>query len=170
MRGLLLLSDPDCGRLEALRWLDEGARLHWNIQWYEATLNRQSLLSMLQSLLQHLRETCDWICIMAEGNLTAHALALAAQFSVERLILLGDSLFCERPAERNQRKINAFARRNLALITSEIIAVDMGDAALRRLKSGLGLCSGGLIHVADAAELWRKRESFLTAPFRTLAE
>jgi len=111
---------------------------------------------------------CDWVCVMAEGDMACLGLILAAQLSVDRLILLGGRSFLRVGKARQLRWMNAFARRNLALITAEILAVGLPEAALRTLATGLGFHSGGLLEIGDAAELWQKRETFLTAPFATL--
>lgn len=170
MRGLLLLSDPHYAQINAGRWPGEKLSPYMHIQREEAAAgNQPSLLSALQLKLCRLREDCDWICVMAEGNMLAYALILAAQLQVDRLVLLGDTVFRRHP-DRLQRRINAFARRNLSLITAEIIAVGMEEQSVAKLSAGLGYHCGGLLAVQDTSELWRRRESFLTAPFSTLAD
>lgn len=100
----------------------------------------------------------------------AQAVILAAQLPVDRLVLMDGALFENRPSDRLHRRLRSFARRNLSLITAEVIAVGMDNAAFRRLSSGLGYHCAGLLRVRDGAELWQKHETFLTAPFDTLAD
>lgn len=170
MRGLMILSDPQHAQMYPEHWFREAQRLNMKVQWETAESVDPPLLSALQLHLSRLTRRCSWICILAEGDLAAHALILAAQLNVDRLILIGDAPFRSRHPDRRRRRLNAFALRNLSLITAEIIAVGMGDGPVRRLSSALGFCSGGLICVSDAAELWRKHETFLTAPFSALSE
>ena len=171
MRGLLLLSDPQHAQMRPECWLAEARKLNMEIQYDEtAACKGPPLLSALQLKFQRLRRRCEWVCVMAEGDMAAHGLILAAQLPVDRLILLGGSVLRKRHADRRQRRLNAFARRNLSLITAEILAAGMDTRCLRRLSSSLGYHCAGLICTEDAAELWQKRESFLTAPFDALVE
>ena len=164
MRGVLVLgSRPDSlpgnTQLQSLKILYENA----------AEYDHPPLfLSHAQLLLSRLMRRCGWVCVWAEGDAAACGLILSAQFSVDRLILVGDSAFQNHPPDRAQRRLNAFARRNLSLITAEIIAAGMGERAVRLLSSGLGW-HGRLLSLPDAAELWQKRETFLTAPFEALS-
>jgi len=168
MRGLLLLSDPHYGRISPGCWIAECGRLGIKVQWKEAAADQPSLLCAFQTALCRLREDCGWVCVLAEGFLAAYGLALAEQLNVDRLILMGGQAFRREGVRRSG--INAFARRNLSLITAELIAVEMDEKAIGRLSSGLGYHCGGLLRLKDAAQLWQKRESFLTAPFSTLAD
>lgn len=165
MRGLLVLKD---GRSDIL--LSQKQRQNFRILYENAAEQAYPplFLSHAQSRFSHLKRHCDWVCVLAEGDCVAYALILAAQFCVDRLILIGDILPKGRP-RRHMRRLSAFALRNLSLITSEIIAVDMGERSLRRLSSGLGICCGGLILIPDAAELWQSCETFLTQPFEALS-
>ena len=125
-------------------------------------------LSHAQLLLSRLMTQCRRVCVWAEGDAAACALVLAAQLDVDRLILIGDGPFIKRHPDFRQRRFNAFVRRNLSLITSEIIAADMSAAACRQLSSSLNWHSC-LVCFADGAELWQKSETFLTAPFEALS-
>ena len=169
MRGLLLLSDPLCAQIKSECCLAEAVGQDIQIQMHRAAEKHDpSLLSSLQTKLSRLTGRCDWICVVAEGRLMAHGLVLAAQLPVDRLILVGDGLFM-RDADRRQRRLNAFALRNLPLITAEIIAAGMKEASLRRIAGLQSFHSGGLMALADGAQLWQMGESFLTAPFHSLA-
>ena len=125
-------------------------------------------LSRAQLLLNRLMAQCHRVCVWAEGDAAACALVLAAQFDVDRIILVSDSLFKIRHPDCRQRRFNAFARRNLSLSTGEIIAAGMSTAACKQLSSRLGW-HARMICLPDAAELWRKRETFLTASFEALS-
>ena len=194
MRGLLLLSDPYHTQMNPQYWQSEAIKYNMEVEigetaacneplllHAEGRLQRSAanrdcprgdfdLLSDFQYRLYRLRRRCEWICILAEGKLCSYALALAAQLPVDRLILLGKGCFACRDAGRSRRRISSFARRNLAFITAEIIAAGMEEADLRILRSGLGYHSGGLLALPDAAELWQKRETFLTSSFPALQE
>lgn len=166
MRGLLVLSNrrPEISLSQTQR--QNFTILHENAAEYG---HPPLFLSRAQLQFSRLRRRCDWVCVLAEGDCAAHGLILAAQLSVDRLIL-ADALLQGRCADRHMRRLNAFARRNLALITAEIIAAGMGERGLKALAAGLGVCCGGLIHLPDAAELWQSCETFLTLPFAALSE
>lgn len=165
MRGLLLLSDPNHPQIQPERCIAEAEKHNIKVQWDEtAAIQRPPLLSDLQLHLYRLRRQCSWLCVMAEGEAAAHAIILAAQLPVDRLILIGDLPF-RRSSDRRRRRLNAFARRNLSLITAEIVAVGMDDRLFHRFSAGLGCCCGALVRAQDAAELWQKRESFLLEAF-----
>jgi len=164
MRGLLVLSSRPEFFLEKTQ-LQDFEILHENAAEQD---HPPLFLSHAQLRFSRLRRRCEWVCVLAEGDCAAYALILAAQFCVDRLILTGDILPARHP-DRHTRRLNAFARRNLSLITAEIIAADVGEKSLRRLSSGLGICCGGLIHLPDAAELWQSCETFLTQPFEALS-
>ena len=165
MQGLLVLGGrPDCffgnSQLQNFKILYENAA---------ETDDPPLFLSRAQLLLSRLMHRCDWVCVLSEDDLLACALILAEQYPVDRLILMGGSAFQKHSPDRRRRRLDAFARRNLSLITAEIIAAGMDERALKQLSSGLGW-HGKLLYLPDAAELWRKRETFLTAPFEALSE
>lgn len=170
MRGLLLLSDPHHAQMNPDRMRGEAQRLGLKVHCETAAeMHPPLFLSRCQLQFSRLRRHCDWVCVLAEGDAAACGMILAAQLPVDRLILLGDRPFCRRHPNRRLRRINAFALRNLSLITAGIIAAGMDGRALRRLSASLGFQGEGLICLQDAAELWQKRESFLTEPFPSLA-
>ncbi len=73
------------------------------------------------------------------------ALALAAQLPVDRVALLGGSPFGAVRTDggaigraRELARVDAFARRNLALVVAEILLVNVPDDERRKLIRGLG--------------------------------
>lgn len=114
-RGVLLLPDPT-GGAQMQTYPIQGLVFHEN----------ESLLSQAQTALWNLRRAHSWVCVAAQGEAACIALALAAQLPVERVALLGKAGEGARRS-RELRRLRAYARRNLALLTSEILLV--GDAA-----------------------------------------
>lgn len=91
-------------------------------------------LSRAQEALWKLRGRCDWICVAGQGAHGALALALAAQLPVNRVALLGDP-FARRQEKscRETARLRAYARRNLALIVSQVLFIGLEDHAGRAL-------------------------------------
>ena len=132
IRGVLYLSAE---RAEAPakggeRWeavsLAPGEDAHW--------------LSQAQAALWELRRRCGWICVAADRVGAGTAAALAAQLPVDRLALTGSRLF-DRSGVRLQgqaARLERFARRNLALVISEVLLVGASDREIRGFASLLG--------------------------------
>lgn len=102
-------------------------------------MENESFLSQAQTALWQARREGDWVCIWACGTAVYIALALAAQLSLDRLVLTGmPDPRIKLPRELNRLK--AFARRNLALITAEMLLVGADDIQIRSLLRGTGRC------------------------------
>ena len=95
----------------------------------------EPFLSQAQTALWHARREGGWVCVAAWGTACYIALALAAQLPVDRLVL------AEMPDHRLQlnrslNRIKTFARRNLALITAEILCIGGDGRQIRALMRG----------------------------------
>lgn len=150
-RGVLLLADP----------LRRGSRFS-QMKMQCTTLvfdENERYLSQAQLALHRARKEREWICVAASGAAVGIALALAAQLPVDRLALWMDDTPQLRP--RQILRIDAYARRNLALVVSEILLIDAREDAARRLARGLGRSCGircmdsGGISAAELTAPWR---------------
>ena len=149
-RGMLLLPDPS-----------GGAQMHTeSVQGLVFTENG-SLLSQAQEALWRMRQNCDWICVAAQGDATCIALALAAQLPVDRVAVLGAGSE-KKHQNRELRRLRAYARRNLALITAEILLIGADAGLTNALLRGAGRCR---LCVLDELPLSR-----LTASWEALCE
>lgn len=124
-RGILCLQDPQAATQNRITGDTEGLVFHEN----------ESLLSQAQGALLRLRERYGWICIAAEGSAAHIALALAAQLPVDRLALLSPGRD-ESGLSREMLRLRSYARRNLALITAEILLWDAEEDLIRSLLRG----------------------------------
>ena len=120
-------------------------------------------LSLGQTALWRLRQRFEWICVSAEGSAACIAIALAAQLPVDRLVLTGSSLFVRRKIRmpRELVRLEGFARRNLALVVSEILLVGEEKAEIRGFTRGRN--HGKLCILAEGDR------DLLTAPWETLS-
>ena len=112
----------------------------------------ESLLSQAQTALWQARKSSDWICVAVRGNAADIGLALAAQLPVDRLALLGASRQSIR-LNREMNRLKTFARRNLALIASEILLVGTDEARARAILRGTGRCSICLLDALPESRL-----------------
>ena len=97
-------------------------------------------LSQAQSALWELRRRCGWICVAADRIGAGTAAALAAQLPVDRIALTGSRLF-DRSGTRLQgqaARLERFARRNLALVISEVLLIGATDREIRGFASLMG--------------------------------
>ena len=132
IRGVLYLTDAGAGapamcdgRWEAVSLAPE-EDAHW--------------LTQAQEALWELRRRCGWICVAADRTGAGTAAALAAQLPVERIALTGSCLF-DRSGPRLQgqaARLERFARRNLALVISEVLLIGASDREIRGFMSLLG--------------------------------
>ena len=147
-RGVLFLSDPLCA--------DSRGRIIERMQWSAAERvaghnllridfpGMEKCLPRAQAALWELRKRCGWVCVAAERGGAGVALALAEQLPVDRVALLGGTPFAPLPEggsrarRREMRRMDAFARRNLALLVAELMLVDVPADEVRRLECGLG--------------------------------
>lgn len=147
-RGILLLSDPlragAQGRIiermkRSASERDAGRNL-FQIDFPEG----EKCLPQAQAALWELRRRCGWVCVAAERGCAGVALALAEQLPVDRVVLLGGTPFSPLPEggsaarRRELRRMDGFARRNLALMVGELLLIDVPEDEVRRLMSGLG--------------------------------
>ena len=145
-RGVLFLSDPlragARGRNieRMLRSADDVGRRLLSVAFPEV----EKCLPHAQAALWELRRRCGWVCVAAERGCAGVALSLAEQLPVDRVALIGGTPFSPLPeggtAARRQelRRMDGFARRNLALMVAELLLVDVPEDEVRRLTCGLG--------------------------------
>ena len=145
-RGVLFLSDPLRADLRErniermLRSADDVGRRLLSVAFPEA----EKCLPHAQAALWELKQRCGWVCVAAERGCAGVALALAEQLPVDRVALLGGTPFSPLPEDgsrlrrRELRRMDAFARRNLSLMVSELLLIDVSEDEMRRLACGLG--------------------------------
>ena len=146
VRGVLFLSDPLRADLRErniermLRSADDVGRRLLSVAFPEA----EKCLPHAQAALWELKQRCGWVCVAAERGCAGVALALAEQLPVDRVALLGGTSFADLPEggcrarRREMRRMDAFARRNLALLVAELLLIDVPEDEARRLECGLG--------------------------------
>ena len=146
LRGVLFLSDPlragARGRNieRMLRSADDVGRRLLSVAFPEV----EKCLPHAQAALWELRRRCGWVCVAAERGCAGVALSLAEQLPVDRVALIGGTPFSPLPEggtaarRRELKRLDAFARRNLALLVAELLLVDVPEEETRRLACGLG--------------------------------
>ena len=146
LRGVLFLSDPlragARGRNieRMLRSADDVGRRLLSVAFPEV----EKCLPHAQAALWELRQRCSWVCVAAERGCAGVAMALAEQLPVDRVALLGGTPFAPLPEggsaarRRELKRLDGFARRNLALLVAELLLVDVPEEETRRLACGLG--------------------------------
>lgn len=146
LRGVLFLSDPlragARGRNieRMLRSADDVGRRLLSVAFPEV----EKCLPHAQAALWELRQRCGWVCVAAERGCAGVALSLAEQLPVDRVALIGGTPFSPLPEggtaarRRELKRLDAFARRNLALLVAELLLVDVPEEETRRLACGLG--------------------------------
>lgn len=95
------------------------------------------LLSSVQEGLYKARRP-GGVCIAAEGEMWAAALALAAQLSVERVALIEPTDRCRSPRndwERQIIRLKSFVRRNLFFCVSDVLLLEGDGETARRLDA-----------------------------------
>ena len=146
LRGVLFLSDPlragARGRNieRMLRSADDVGRRLLSVAFPEV----EKCLPHAQAALWELRQRCGWVCVAAERGCAGVALSLAEQLPVDRVALIGGTPFSPLPEggtaarRRELKRLDGFARRNLALLVAELLLVDVPEEETRRLACGLG--------------------------------
>ena len=146
VRGVLFLSDPlragARGRNieRMLRSADDVGRRLLSVAFPEV----EKCLPHAQAALWELRQRCGWVCVAAERGCAGVALSLAEQLPVDRVALIGGTPFSPLPEggtaarRRELKRLDGFARRNLALLVAELLLVDVPEDETRRLACGLG--------------------------------
>ena len=146
LRGVLFLSDPlragARGRNieRMLRSADDVGRRLLSVAFPEA----EKCLPHAQAALWELKQRCGWVCVAAARGCAGVALSLAEQLPVDRVALIGGTPFAPLPEggtaarRRELKRLDGFARRNLALLVAELLLVDVPEEETRRLACGLG--------------------------------
>ena len=146
LRGVLFLSDPlragARGRNieRMLRSADDVGRRLLSVAFPEV----EKCLPHAQAALWELRQRCSWVCVAAERGCAGVALSLAEQLPVDRVALIGGTPFAPLPEggtaarRRELKRLDGFARRNLALLVAELLLVDVPEEETRRLACCLG--------------------------------
>ena len=146
LRGVLFLSDPlragARGRNieRMLRSADDVGRRLLSVAFPEV----EKCLPHAQAARWELRQRCGWVCVAAERGCAGVALSLAEQLPVDRVALIGGTPFSPLPEggtaarRRELKRLDAFARRNLALLVAELLLVDVPEEETRRMACGLG--------------------------------
>ena len=146
VRGVLFLSDPLRADLRGrniermLRSADDVGRRLLSVAFPEV----EKCLPHAQAALWELRQRCGWVCVAAERGCAGVALSLAEQLPVDRVALIGGTPFSPLPEggtaarRRELKRLDAFARRNLALLVAELLLVDVPEEETRRMACGLG--------------------------------
>ena len=104
----------------------------------------EKCLPRAQAALWELKQRCGWVCVAAARGCAGVALSLAEQLPVDRVALVGGTPFAPLPEggsaarRRELKRLDAFARRNLALLVAEMLLVDVPADEVRRLACGLG--------------------------------
>lgn len=145
-RGVLFLSDPLRADLRErniermLRSADDVGRRLLSVAFPEA----EKCLPHAQAALWELKQRCGWVCVAAARGCAGVALSLAEQLPVDRVALIGGTPFAPLPEggtaarRRELKRLDGFARRNLALLVAELLLVDVPEEETRRLACGLG--------------------------------
>ena len=145
-RGVLFLSDPLRADLRErniermLRSADDVGRRLLSVAFPEA----EKCLPHAQAALWELKQHCGWVCVAAARGCAGVAISLAEQLPVDRVALIGGTPFSPLPEggtaarRRELKRLDAFARRNLALLVAELLLVDVPEDETRRLACGLG--------------------------------
>ena len=145
-RGVLFLSDPLRADLRErniermLRSADDVGRRLLSVAFPEA----EKCLPHAQAALWELKQRCGWVCVAAARGCAGVALSLAEQLPVDRVALIGGTPFAPLPEggtaarRRELKRLDAFARRNLALLVAELLLVDVPEEETRRMACGLG--------------------------------
>ncbi|MDO5322814.1 MAG: hypothetical protein Q4G06_02270 [Clostridia bacterium] len=147
-RGVLFLSDPlragAQGRIiERMQWSAAEQVAGHNLLWIDFP-EVERCLPHAQAALWELRRRCGWVCVAAERGCAGVALSLAEQLPVDRLALIGGTPFSPLPEggtaarRRELRRMDGFARRNLALLVAELLLVGIKEDEMRRMACGLG--------------------------------
>ena len=146
LRGVLFLSDPlragARGRNieRMLRSADDVGRRLLSVAFPEV----EKCLPHAQAALWELKQRCGWVCVAAARGCAGVALSLAEQLPVDRVALIGGTPFSPLPEggtaarRRELKRLDAFARRNLALLVAELLLVDVPEEETRRMACGLG--------------------------------
>ena len=133
----------------------------------------ERLLPQAQEALWEMRRRCGWVCVAASGAAVGAATALAAQLPVDRLALADSALFAGRGERlpRELSRLKRFARRNLALVTSELLLVNAAPGEIASFARILGpgrLCA--LETGAPPERPWERCAALLCAPWSVVNE
>lgn len=127
-------------------------------------------LSLAQTALWRMRQRYGWVCVAAEGSAVCIAAALAAQLPVDRLALAKGGLFLPgaKDLPRELMRLNAYARRNLSLVVSEILLIGAQNAELRGFQKS---CVHARICAIEKDETsWKSCQNILAAPWERVVQ
>ncbi len=155
-RGVLVLDDAADARLAGRGGSWIGVRLDGE--------EGGNWLERAQAALWELRKSCGWVCVAANRTGAGAAAALAAQLPVDRLALTGSKLFdrCGPRLAGQAARLERFARRNLALVASEVLLIGASDREIRGFASMFGR--------RRVCALEEGGENFYTAPWGEVNE
>lgn len=156
-RGILFLYDPEHGKGLLPRPERTSRDDVRSVRYTDAAQCLSDAQNMLYALHTGIRHTC----IVSEGRTCCIALALAAQLTVDRIVLCGPDIFAAQigGGDRTLRRIEGFAVRNMPLIAAEIILIDVDRAQIRMLIRMLGSYARRNVKIADSAES-RQQDGF----------
>ena len=147
-RGVLFLSDPlragARGRIIERRMWSAAERVAGHNLLRIDFPEVERCLPHAQAALWELKQRCGWVCVVSERGCAGVALSLAEQLPVDRLALIGGTPFAPLPEggsparRRELKRLDGFARRNLALMALELLLIDVPEEETRRLACGLG--------------------------------
>ncbi|MBP3410847.1 MAG: hypothetical protein J6M10_07610 [Clostridia bacterium] len=127
-------------------------------------------LSHAQAALWRMRQKYGWVCVAAEGNAACIAAALAVQLPVDRLALAGSGLFLPgaKRLPRELARLNAYARRNLSLVVSQILLIGAQEVEVRGFVKS---CVHACICALEAEQTpWKNCQNILAAPWEGVAQ
>jgi len=113
--------------------------------------------------------------IVAEGELWAIALALAAQLCVEKIVLIAPTDSVKRPENEKEKQIDGlkrFACRNLFFCVSDVLVLEEGEDSDKRIDQLCrGMCNSQIYRLSMADQRWTNCElSPIDAAVRFLSE
>ena len=164
-RGVLFLADP----LRAVALPQRQLKNPCSALIFD---ENERLLPQAQQALWELCRQCAWVCVAASGAAVGVAVALAAQLPVDRLALADGALFDRRNRlPREPARLARFARRNLALVTSELLLVNASPGEIAGFARILGagrICA--LETGAPQDRPWERCAELLCASWERLNE
>ena len=132
----------------------------------------ERLLPQAQEALREMRERCDWVCVAGSGAAAIVAAALAAQLPVERLALADGALFGRGARlSRELSRLRRYARRNLSLVVSELLLVNVAPGEISAFARILGPGRLGALETgAPPDRPWESCAGLLCAPWPRVNE
>lgn len=152
-----LLIESDIGRLEQFGKKLSARGIHaLHGVW------KDELLPDMQRSFYDVQKRAQRSCIAADGQMWAAALALAAQLSVDRVVLIRspkNEEISDRCKRRQLERLRAYARRNLFFCVCDVLVIGTGE------ESGVpDAILGGLVN----ARVWHLEQKSYDAAIRFL--